>query len=287
MLEAAAAKGSPVCVGLDPVAERLPAELRDGDEVEAIAAFCDAVLEAVAPHVPAVKLQAACFERYGSAGWAAMEAAAKRAHELGLIVILDAKRGDIGISAAHYAAALLERGVGRWSDAVTVHSYMGPDALEPFVEVAAGLGKGVFALVRTSNAGSDAVQGLALADGRTVAQAVATMVGDLGDSYAPGVSGYSHLGAVVGATKSGEAADLRSRLPRQLILVPGYGAQGGSAADVLPCFNADGRGAIVTASRSVIYAFASDAQQPWRCAIAEAARQFNIEIAAVLREARG
>ena len=283
---AAREKGAPVCVGLDPVLDKLPAALRDrcGEEptqcAAALETFCVHVLDAVADHVPCVKVQAACFERYHGAGFDAMFRVIEAARRRGLIVIADAKRGDIGTSARHYAATFLQGPSP--ADALTVNAYLGADALEPFVEHAARQGQGLFALVRTSNPGGDALQGQALQDGRTVADAVADMITELG-AREPGYlssGGYSMLGAVVGATKSDEAHHLRRRMPGQLFLVPGFGAQGGGAEDVKPCFHADGSGAIVTASRSVIYAFDDEARD-WPAAIGDAARMLNEQIAAL------
>ncbi len=266
-------KGAPVCVGIDPVFDRLPAAIRDQTDqpTAAFQAWGLGLLEAVAAHTPAVKFQSACFERYGSGGAAVLESLINHAAALELIVILDAKRGDIGISAEHYAAGCLADPV----DALTVNPYLGPDTLEPYAQT----GKGVFVLVRTSNPGSDDLQTLPLMDGRTVGQTVATFVADLGISRL-GVRGYSDIGAVVGATKPNEIAELRQRMPQQYFLVPGYGAQGGTADDVKPCFNADGYGALITASRSVIYAGADSSD--WSAPIADAAAQLNRDIAAIL-----
>lgn len=269
-------KRAPVCVGIDPVLERLPTSLGD-DPIEAIDAYCRGVLEAVVDHVPAVKPQLACFERYGSGGYAIYERIVRQAHAMGLLVIADAKRGDIGTSSAHYAAGLL-----RDADALTINTYLGADGIQPFVDEAAAQGAGLFALVRTSNPGGDALQRLRLADGRAVADAVADIVVESGAGHV-GASGYSLLGAVVGATQSADAIALRKRMPQQLFLVPGYGAQGGTAEDVRACFHPDGRGAIITASRSVIYAYANRDDPDWTDAVAMAAAKLNEEVAGVLR----
>jgi orotidine-5'-phosphate decarboxylase len=275
--------GSPVCVGIDPVLERLPAALRpEGpavtQAVEALVAFATGVLDAIAGHVGCVKLQAACFERYGHHGVEAMERVIGAARQRGFLVILDAKRGDVSVSAEHYAAAAFEPAPGAAGpDWITVNSYLGDDAIEPFLRP----GAGVFALVRTSNPGGDAVQARRLADGRTVAEAVAGMVAELGQRSV-GRCGLSALGAVVGATRPAEMAGLRALMPRQIFLVPGYGAQGGGAADVKPCFLEGGRGAIVAASRSVIYAF-DPAAAEWKGAVADAARRFADEVSRASR----
>lgn len=297
LLEASQRKGAPVCVGLDPVYERLPAQLRDRGPSDptrdaagacaVIRAYCMGVIEAVADHVPAIKPQSACFERYLWPGVQVMREVIAAARERGLIVVNDAKRGDIGISAAHYAAGCLgepsfaDVPASPGPDALTVNGYLGDDSLTPLIETANAAGKGLFVLVRTSNPGSDALQTLKLADGRTVSDAVADMVVKLGATCV-GQAGYSAVGAVVGATKPADAAALRQRMPQQIFLVPGYGAQGGSADDVRACFRDDGTGALVTASRSVIYAYE---KQPgnWKDAVASGAQQLRDEIAAILR----
>ena len=241
--------------------------------ISAIGAFCEGVLEAMAGHVPVCKFQSACFERHGSDGVQLLDRLCAFARDRGIEVILDFKRGDIGISASHYAASALGR-----ADWVTVNPYLGVDGITPFIGSAdQPTGLGAFALVRTSNPGGDAIQSLRLEDGRTVAESVADLVAQMGaDSI--GACGYSALGAVVGATKSEDAASLRARMPTQLFLVPGFGAQGGGVDDVLACFNSDGRGALVTASRSVIYAFEGTSGE-WRGAVESAAAEFSRTLA--------
>ena len=271
--------GSATCVGLDPVIDRLPAPMvpeRVADHAQcarAIEAFSMGVLSAVATEASAVKIQAACYERYGAEGYAAMGRVLAAAHASGLAVILDFKRGDIGISAEHYAASARATG-SHWT---TINAYLGNDGIAPFLAE----GHGAFALVRTSNPSGDALQTLALADGRTVSEAVADMVSALG-AASIGASGFSALGAVVGATKRAEIASLRARMPHTIFLVPGYGAQGGTADDVRACFTAPQQGALITASRSVIYPKAG-AGVPWEQAIRDAARGFADEIRAITR----
>lgn len=266
LLEACEQKGTPICVGIDPVYERLPLALRgqgsDGvvDRIDVIRRFVEAVLDAVAPHVPCVKFQSACFERYHWHGVEAYHGLVHRARCLGLVVIGDVKRGDIGHTAAHYAAACLEdaslpKGTAA-PDAITINAWCGTDGIEPFLEAAAASGKGLFAWVRASNPSSDRLQGLSVADGGSVADALAHLVSELAnDRRYVGRYGYSLLGAVVGATKVSEAGRLRQLMPQQVFLVPGFGAQGGDADDIRACFNPDGRGAIVAASRSILYAY--------------------------------
>lgn len=271
-----------MCVGIDPVVGRLPAALRPADEsaaraVESIVAFTLDLLDAVTPHVGCVKIQSACFERYRAQGAAGLQKVLAAAADHGLQVILDAKRGDISLSAEHYAAAAFDPAQGSARpDWITINSYLGADGIKPFLRS----GFGAFALVRTSNPGSDAVQARRLTDGRTVAELVAALVADIG-SNAVGRQGYSALGAVVAATKADEAAALRALMPQQIFLVPGFGAQGGTAADVRPCFDQAGRGAVVTASRSVIYAFEPD-QPDWARSVSDAAAAFAREVADVL-----
>jgi orotidine-5'-phosphate decarboxylase len=274
--------GTPACVGLDPVLERLPESVRAGhwEPVRAIGAFCTGVIDAVAGRVGVIKPQAACFERYGSAGVAALEHIIEHAREQGLVVILDAKRGDIGVSAEHYAAAVRHMG----ADAVTVNAYLGPSTVEPYLEA----GLGVFVLVRTSNPDSDAVQARELADGTTVAGMMAGHVRELGRTRL-GLCGLSDAGAVVGATKAADGAMLRGLMPEQVFLVPGYGAQGGTADDVRALVRAGAgtagaSGVVVNASRSVLYPGGGG---DWREAIAGAAAEFACDVAAVIGAAPG
>lgn len=314
LLEAIERKGTPICVGLDPVLEKLPPSLRGGlqpgkadEAAHVIGSFCDKVLQIVAPHVPCVKIQMACFERYLWPGIRTYHRLVTEARALGLVVIADGKRGDIGASSSHYAAGCLaDPGFGdlgplAGADALTVNGYLGKDGLDPIIETARRSGKGLFVLVRTSNPGGDVFQNLELNDGRRVCQAMADLVTEWGsdpeaesesDGQAGrgstqahrmvGKHGYSLLGAVVGATKSGEIADLRARMPQQIFLVPGFGAQGGSAEDVRRCFNADGRGAIITASRSILYAHQKDHTHDWRGAVEEAVVTMKQEVGRVL-----
>jgi orotidine-5'-phosphate decarboxylase len=288
LLDAIASKRSPVCVGLDPVLEKLPktvARLLAESEHQgqanvarssAIQRFCSEVIGAISSFVPCVKIQSACFERYGSAGTSALLAVVAECRKQRLQVILDAKRGDIGVTAEHYASAVFDPiddpSHNAHADWLTINSYLGDDAMTPFLRP----NHGAFALVRTSNPGGDAVQNLRLDDGRTVAQAIGEIVARVGSGRI-GASGYSSIGAVVGATKRDDAAALRKIMPQQVFLVPGYGAQGGGVDDVLPCFNPDGTGAIVTASRSVIYAFRPDDPR-WGESVGQAAAKFADEI---------
>ena len=274
LVDAVRRAGSPVCVGLDPVLESLPGPVRAAEPAAAIEAFTRAVLDAVAGVVPAIKPQAACFERHGSAGWAALERLCAHAKQLGLIVVLDAKRGDIGLSARHYAASAASLG----ADAITVNAYLGPETVEPYLDA----GLGVFVLVRTSNPGSDTVQSRRLDDGSTIAEMMADRVRELGHAHT-GQHGLSSVGAVVGATKPADARALRQRMPDQVFLVPGYGAQGGTAEDVRPMLRdaqpPETAGVLVTASRSVISAGADEPD--WRCRVRAAAEALRNDIASL------
>ena len=273
LLAAVGRVGSPVCVGIDPAYDRLPDELKNGDEVAAIEAFGLGIVEAVAGRVPAVKPQIAYFERYGSAGVAAYEKVVTAAQKAGLIVIGDVKRNDIGSTAAAYAAGHMS--TENAPDAITVNGYFGADGLKPFVDTAADTGKGIFVLVRTSNASAAAIQDFADAGGKKFYEHVAEQVAKIGSGERLiGESGYSCVGAVVGATYPDEARRLREIMPQQIFLVPGYGAQGATADDCAASFKSDGTGAIVNASRSVIYAFQNPeyAEMDWKKAIETAAK---------------
>ncbi len=265
-------KQSQVCVGLDPRLEEMPPFLVEkyrgsgtaGCGRKEVAAcfeeFGAAIIDAVAPHAVALKLQLACFEQYGPPGFKSFRHLVRRAATAGLIVIADAKRGDIGVSAAAYAAAYLgspaglEGGVtGLEIDAMTVNPLFGTDGLEPFLSSCADYGKGIFILVKTSNPGSADLQDLELASGLLWHEHLAGMVREWGAELV-GDSGYSSTGAVVGATHPGAVARLRSMMPGVFFLLPGFGAQGASAADIAAAFDREGLGGLAAASRSIIYA---------------------------------
>ena len=244
LLESAVRRtGAPLCIGIDPVRDRLP----EGDDLQVIRDFGLRIVDQMANLVPAIKIQSACYERFGPDGIAVRDHLALHARQAGLIVVLDAKRGDIGVSSEHYAASAFSRPSAP-ADWVTISPYLGADGMQPFLEHGSA-----FALVRTSNPGSTALQTLSLEDGRTVAHAVADMVRELGETFLDTKSKWSRLGAVVGATHAAEIAELRTRMPKQWFLMPGIGAQGGNAADVAEAF-VDGMGVLVNASRSIIYA---------------------------------
>ncbi len=272
------AKGTALCVGLDPRRESLPLSLRQRHDdspdgtAAAYEAFCLRVLEVVAPLVGVVKPQSAFFEACGPAGLVALRRVLRRAKELGLVTILDAKRGDIASTAAAYAEAAF---TAFDADALTVNPYLGRDAVEPFVAAARRDGRGLFVLVRTSNAGAGLFQDL-VADGRPVYQHVAAAVAAWnGESV--GACGLGDVGAVVGATHPAELRLLREQLPNVWLLVPGYGAQGGTAADVRAALRPDGLGAVVNSSRAVTFPFKPE-DADWEAAVAAAAERAAAEL---------
>ena len=267
---AVAARRSQVVLGLDPDPARLwpravaMADGSDGDAAQragrAIAAHCALAIEATGDQCVAVKFQVACFERLGAAGWSALEQAVKRAHEHGLLVIADGKRGDIAVSAAAYGQAFLGEtptafgavpGLG--ADALTVNPLLGTDSLMPLVQAARAREAGLFVLVRTSNPGAADVQELALADGRVVSQQLAALVADLG-APAIGSSGLSDVGAVVGATAPGRLEALRAAMAHAVFLLPGVGAQGGRVADLGAAFAPGPAGGLIAVSRGIVAA---------------------------------
>jgi orotidine-5'-phosphate decarboxylase len=277
-------KRSPLVVGLDPVLDLLPEELQGRPRDEAIVDFCSGIVDAVAPFAAAVKPQSAFFEAHGAAGVRAFEQVCAYARSAGLLVIADAKRGDIGSTARAYATAFLEpRDDGApLADAVTVNPYLGRDALEPFLAASRRHGAGVFCLVKTSNPGGADVQDVVLADGRRLWQHVAALVDELGEELR-GERGLSALGAVVGATFPPEVAEARELLPRAPLLLPGVGAQGGSTAELAAAFAGGPGSALVSASRSVIYAYRS-AGGDWRAAAAAEAERLAREARSVSAE---
>ena len=261
LTEAVDRKRSQLVVGLDPVVEHLPDELRReaergrADAASVFARFCCGIVDAVAPHAVAVKPQSAFFEALGADGVRAFEEVCDYARTAGLLVIADAKRGDIGSTARAYASAFVEpRGdAPPLADAVTVNPYLGGDSLEPFLAACRRSGAGLFCLVKTSNPGGADVQDATLADGRRLWEHVAGLVHEWGGDLV-GDRGLSAVGAVVGATFPREVAQARSLLPQAVLLLPGIGAQGGAPADVGAAFAAGPASALVSASRSVIYA---------------------------------
>jgi orotidine-5'-phosphate decarboxylase len=255
-------KDSRVCVGIDPVPERMPDVLLPPDGQwternisEAFNEFCSRIVRAVADHAAVVKFNSAFFEALSPLGVGLLDSLIATAADLGLVTILDVKRSDIGSTAAAYARAVFGRypaDQGAVPDAVTVNPYLGSDGIMPFLAEADDLGAGIFVLVKTSNPSSAEMQDLD-AGGWPVYRHVAELVQQWGDSRI-GESGWSSVGAVAGATWPSQLVDLRQAMPRTPLLVPGYGAQGGGADDVVAAFDEDGMGAIVNSSRGIIYA---------------------------------
>jgi len=262
LVEAIRSKGNPCVVGLDPRIELMPAFIRAGreeltrDSIRAIIGdFHELVLDVVDGLVPAVKPQLAFFEQYGVGGMEAYEQTVAAAKARGLLVIADGKRNDISSTAEAYAQAFLGEGSGFGSDSMTVTPYLGRDSLTPFVKLCSKHAKGLFVVLKTSNAGSRDFQDQVLqVTGRPIYESVAAMIEDLGKDLV-GESGYSSIGAVTGATFPEDARRLRELMPRAFLLVPGYGAQGADGRSAAVCFNSDGLGAVVSSSRGITYDF--------------------------------
>ena len=308
-LAAIRVKNAPVCVGLDPLIDRLPDEILRTTGIEsspdgavdgavsseaaanAFIAFGRELIAIVAPRVPIIKINIAFFERYHAEGVRAYHELVREAGRAGMIVIGDVKRADIGHTSLQYAVGSLtgdSAGVVVPPDAVTVNPYFGIDGVQPFIDIAKKRGRGLFVLVQTSNASAASVQGLALADGSTVGDHVAGLVqGWAAEEGLIGTSGYSCVGAVV-SPRDLEATDrVRRLMPHCLFLVPGFGAQGRTPDEVAHCFKPDGTGAIVAASRSVIFAHREAKHRDafgddWRRCIAHACGEVVREIRTVL-----
>ena len=245
---------------------------------EAVAMHCQALIDAAGPACVAVKPQLARFEALGSFGWIALETVVAYARAAGLLVIADAKRGDIDVSARAYAEGLLGEvrtpygpidGLG--ADLLTINPLMGADAVQPFVDVARQAGAGVFALVRTSNPGAADIEDLPLASGEPVWERIAALVRRLGCDGV-GESGLSDVGAVVGATVPAHLARARELMPNAVFLLPGVGAQGGRVQDLEPAFAPGRAGGLIAASRSIARAHEQAGDDPASAARAEAER---------------
>jgi orotidine-5'-phosphate decarboxylase len=264
----------PLCVGIDPRWESLPTSVRaiHPDPADAFAAFAGRVLELVGPFAGVVKPQAAFFEQIGPAGVAALLRVMEQATAMGYVTILDAKRGDIASTAEAYASAAFDTFT---ADSLTVNPYLGEDAVQPFVAAARKAYGGLFVLVRTSNPGGGLFQNL-VCDGRPLYRHVGDAVARW-NAPTVGACGLGDIGAVVGATHPRELAELRAALPDVWFLVPGYGAQGGTAADVRAGFRPDGLGAVVNSSRGVTFPFHPD-DPDWERKIVEAAKRAQHEL---------
>lgn len=272
LCEAVKSKRTSLVVGLDPVYSRLPKAIRShramndendaGAAIDAIFEFCTQVTRIIAPLVPAVKINIAYFEKYLWEGLETYYSLISEAEDNGLEIIADVKRGDIGHTAEMYAQAHLQNPelVGLedtiTADAITINGFAGDEGIAPFAEMADKQGKGVFVWVRSSNPGGAAIQDFANADGKKLYQQMADIVNDIAcEQNRIGQSGYSNIGMVVGGLSRDDAAALRKKYDKIWFLVPGYGSQGASAADCIRFCKTDGTGALINASRSIIYAY--------------------------------
>ena len=259
LIDAIAAKeGNPSVIGLDTCVDYLPEEERAKctslyESAKRITDFNFALIDRLAPVIPAVKVQVAYYEQYGVEGMAAFRDTLAYAKSKGIYTIADIKRNDIGSTAAAYARAYLKKGAPFEADFVTVNGYLGTDGVKPFTELCAENDKGIFVLVKTSNPASGELQDKKYQDGKTLYDSMA----DLTDAWGKeliGKYGYSGVGAVVGATHRAQAEEVRKNHPSLFFLIPGYGAQGGKAEDLAVCFK-DGVGGIVNSSRGILCAY--------------------------------
>ncbi len=272
LIEQIQSKKSVICVGLDPRLSKIPSFIQEAAlkenpnnklkaAAEAIIEFNKGIIDAVHDLIPCVKPQVAFYELFGEEGMRAYRETIKYAKSKNLLVIADVKRNDIGSTAEAYARAFLGKTdvFGELmaifdADAITVTPYLGWDGIKPFVEECKKYGKGIFVLVKTSNPSSGDLQDLKMEDKNSVYEIIGNFVESWGADEL-GKNGYSSIGAVVGATYPDQAEKLRKIMPNSFFLVPGYGAQGGGAQDVKPCFNEDGLGAVVNSSRGIIFAY--------------------------------
>ena len=261
LIDAVRKRGNPCVVGLDPRIDLMPDFVKSGrgpltreSACSIISDFHELVIDAVAGLVPLVKPQLAFFEQYGIGGLEAYERTALMARERGILVIADPKRNDIASTAEAYANAFLTD-TAFYADSMTVTPYLGRDSLTPFADACAKHGKGLFVVLKTSNPGSKDFQDQPLAaTDRPLYESIAAAIDELGKGFV-GASGYSSIGAVVGATFPEEGRRLRELMPKAIILVPGYGAQGGDARSAAACFHDNGLGAVVSSSRGITYKF--------------------------------
>jgi orotidine-5'-phosphate decarboxylase len=259
-------------------ADRSPPGPPEVKAARAVAVHCRLAIEAIAEECVAVKLQVACFERLGAAGWSAMREVAAQARKHGLLVIADAKRGDIDVTAAAYAQAFLGATAtpygtveGLGADALTVNPLLGGDSVAPFVAAARARGGGLFVLVRTSNPGAADLQDLTLSGGESVSDRLAALVAEMG-APAVGRANLADVGAVVGATAPDRLLALRSSMPHAVFLLPGVGAQGGRVEDLAPAFEPGPAGGLISASRGIVGAHQRRGGDPAAAARKEASR---------------
>ena len=284
---------APIVVGLDPMLEYVPEEVKKaafaeyGETLEgageAIWQFNKAIVDATADLIPAVKPQIAMYEQFGIPGMIAFKKTVDYCKEKDLVVIGDIKRGDIGSTSAAYAVGHVGHvKVGNHSyagfdeDFITVNPYLGSDGIKPFIEVCKEENKGIFVLVKTSNPSSGEFQDQ-LVDGRPLYELVGKKVAEWGEMHMG--DAYSYVGCVVGATYPEMGKVLRKMMPKTFILVPGYGAQGGKAEDLVPYFNKDGLGAIINSSRGIIAAYKQEKYSKFGSAnFADASRQAVLDM---------
>tara|TARA_R110002020_G_scaffold364385_1_gene576742 strand:+ start:664 stop:1614 length:951 start_codon:yes stop_codon:yes gene_type:complete len=297
--QAISSKGTPALVGLDPRFDQLPAEIikraqanaSDPLEIQATAfeEFCKRIIDVVAPLVPAVKPQSAFFEQIGPAGVLALQRVNLHARRAGLIVICDAKRGDIGSTAEAYAEAYLAgedpAAAPFAADALTVNPYLGRDTLMPFIKKSKERGAGIYVLVRTSNPEAGSFQDHQQENQRLYEKVAATIEEQAAEDAAENNSAYGCVGAVVGATYPQELTELRQKMPHVPLLIPGYGAQGGGAGDVAAAFDPSGLGALINSSRGINFAYLREPyatqfpQSQWEQAIEQATLDMIDDIA--------
>ena len=285
-------KNTPCIVGLDPALERMPTKWLQkqgineqsslAEKGEAIYQYNLMVLDAVADLVPAVKPQSAYYELFGSAGIIALEKTIQAARDRDLLVVLDVKRGDIASTAKAYAKSYLPSEFAHplEADAITIVPYLGKDCLDPFFEEAIKWGKGVFVCVKTSNPGASIVQEQKI-DNRYLYEIIADLIKPASDKSI-GKSGYSGIGAVVGATYPEAAKNLRQQLPNSIFLVPGVGAQGGGHEGIKACFNPDGLGAVISSSRAIMYPHLYGSEDSNKNTIRQAAIDLTTQVQEIL-----
>lgn len=264
-------ENNPSIIGLDSDFTKLPNCIKEkyekkyGKTFEAVAMtiidFNKQIIGAIKDIIPAVKIQMAFYEQYGQWGVWAFEETVKMAREANLVIVEDAKRNDIGNTSMAYANGHLgkvdvfgEKKQVNDIDCITVNAYLGTDAIQPFIDVCKENNKGIFVLVKTSNPSSSELQNLETDNGKKIYEVMAEQVNIWGETLV-GESGYSSVGAVVGATHPEEAELLRKKMPKAIFLVPGYGAQGGGVDGAMKCFNSDGKGAVIHSARGVIFAY--------------------------------
>ena len=305
LCKAVNSKKTSLIVGLDPVYSRLPKAIIShrsmNDEFDAAAAvdaifdFCTQTMRIIAPMVPVVKMNIAFFEKYLWEGIETYYSLISEADDLGLEIIGDVKRGDIGHTARLYASAHLENPelVGLEdtlaSDAITINGFAGAEGIEPFAEMADEQGKGIFVWVRSSNESAAAIQDFADADGQTMYEKIAEIVGEIANKPERlGSCGYSNVGMIVGGTAPKVTTALRQQYDKVWFLVPGYGSQGATAADCVRFCKPDGTGALINASRSIIYAYERPKYKDqfgddWKRCIEQAVIDAKVDLASAMQ----